>query len=340
MLLRVGRRCSRPCGREQGRLSKMCWLSSWRSLLDRGFSEAVTASRIVGSIHRKEFRLVVYRLSAFFLDVRCCGGHTHVSIQGSYAKPSDTYTDGVALHIAHAFRDALRLLSAEEILEPVVQGHESVMSNEVMLTSRWSVVRDWFCKQSGHIGILEMSSAVSNLVPLSRQHVSVRFCHLVDSAGALSKGRSPSRALKTGAVCVCSDLYPYPGWIYTPTRLNVPMTRPENNLCVLLRRHHFCVLVCLWICSAVLPHRVFASLPQIGCVLFYLRLSCNQSPLFSPLMDCPRGSLPRLVAVLFGFLIAVTSMYVFLLGLQRVGLGLSNVTRSLSVLEVLMALDS
>jgi len=57
-------------------------------------------------------------------------------------------------------------------------------------------------------------------------------------------------------------------------------------------------------------------------------------------MDCPRGSLPRLVAVLFGFLIAVTSMYVFLLGLQRVGLGLSNVTRSLSVLEVLMALDS
>ena len=218
----------------------MCWLSSWRSLLDRGFSEAVTASRIVGSIHRKEFRLVVYRLSAFFLDVRCCGGHTHVSIQGSYAKPSDTYTDGVALHIAHAFRDALRLLSAEEILEPVVQGHESVMSNEVMLTSRWSVVRDWFCKQSGHIGILEMSSAVSNLVPLSRQHVSVRFCHLVDSAGALSKGRSPSRALKTGAVCVCSDLYPYPGWIYTPTRLNVPMTRPENNLCVLLRRSFLC----------------------------------------------------------------------------------------------------
>ena len=62
---------------------------------------------------------------------------------------------------------------------------------------------------------------------MAKARSSVRFGHLVDSVvarGALSKGRSPSRALqpltrKAGAVCVACDLYP--AWGYTPTRLNV-----------------------------------------------------------------------------------------------------------------------
>ena len=252
VLLRVGRRCFRPCGLEQSRLSKMCWLTFWRTLLSCGFSEAVIASCMFQSIHRKEFRLLCYLLDTDFLDVRCCGGHTHVRIEGAYTKPSATYTDGVALHIAEAFRRALRWLSARENLEPDVAGHESVLANDLMVTSKWTLVRDWFWKRAGHINVLETSAAVSNLVSLAARRSSVRFCHLVDSAvarGALTKGRSPSRALqplmkKAGAVCICADLYP--AWGYTPTRLNVA---DDPTRCQPIRQAHGLSLVehgCRW----------------------------------------------------------------------------------------------
>ena len=149
-----------------------------------------------------------------------------VRIQGSLTKPSATYVDGLALHVATAFRDALLKKRAEGNLEPETQGHETVLANDVMLSSKWSVVRAWFWKRLGHINVLETSAAVSNLVSVGQKRSSCRFCHFVDSAvcrGALSKGRSPSRALqplmrRAGAVCVASDLYP--GWFYCPTRLN------------------------------------------------------------------------------------------------------------------------
>eukprot|EP00435_Cladocopium_sp_Y103_P034882 s2166_g9.t1 len=226
VLLRVAKRAGRPCGLEQSRLSKMAWLQTWLSLLPQGFREAVIASCRFKSIHRKEFRFLCYRLDVDFLDCRCTGGHPHVKVEGAYTKPSAVYTDGLAHHVALAFRKALRTLSAEELLEPDTAGHETIMANDLMLSSKWEIVRSWFWKRKGHINVLELSSAVSNLVSLSRDVSSCRFCHLVDSAvcrGALSKGRSASRALqpllkRTCAVCVASDLYP--GWIYTPTRLN------------------------------------------------------------------------------------------------------------------------
>ena len=226
VLMRVGRRYLCPCGLEQSRLSKMCWLSFWKSLLELDFAEAVIASCMFGSPHRKEFRFLCYLLDTGFLDVRCCGGHSHVRIQGSLTKPSATYVDGLALHVATAFRDALLKKRAEGNLEPETQGHETVLANDVMLSSKWSVVRAWFWKRLGHINVLETSAAVSNLVSVGQKRSSCRFCHFVDSAvcrGALSKGRSPSRALqplmrRAGAVCVASDLYP--GWFYCPTRLN------------------------------------------------------------------------------------------------------------------------
>ena len=226
VILRVGRRCRTPCGLEQSRLSKMAWLQAWISLRLKGFAEAVIASCRFGCIHRKEFRFLCYLLDVDFLDCRCTGGHSHVRIEGAYTKPSAVYVDGLALHVALAFRKALRLEKARELLEPEVSGHESVMSNDLMLSSKWETVRSWFWKRKGHINVLEMSSAVSNLASVGRSASSVRFCCCVDSAvckGAFSKGRSASRALqpllkRACALCVCSDLYP--GWIYTPTRLN------------------------------------------------------------------------------------------------------------------------
>ena len=120
-----------------------------------------------------------YLLDTGFLDVRCCGGHSHVRIQGSLTKPSATYVDGLALHVATAFRDALRKKRAEGNLEPETQGHETVLANDVMLSSKWSVVRAWFWKRLGHINVLETSAAVSNLVSVGRRLG--RSAHHVDS---------------------------------------------------------------------------------------------------------------------------------------------------------------
>ena len=119
VLLHVGRRCMTPCGLEQSRLSKMCWLSFWTSLLDVGFREAVIASCQFGCVHRKEFRLLCFLLDVDFLDARCRGGRSHdIQIQGKYTKPSAVYVDGVADHIASAFNAALSALDSAERLKP------------------------------------------------------------------------------------------------------------------------------------------------------------------------------------------------------------------------------
>eukprot|EP00435_Cladocopium_sp_Y103_P070682 s107_g35.t2 len=226
-LLRIGRRHKRPCGAEQSRLSKMCWLELWKSLQLLGFSEAVVASCVFGSPHKKEFRLIVFMLEADFLDRRCQGGHTHVRVQGALTKPSAVYVDGLAHHIGLAYHRALLGLDAAERLEKPSQGLESVLVNDVALSSKWAVVRSWFWKRPAHINVLELASSVSSLATVAQKRFSVRFSTLVDSAvcrGALAKGRSVSFSLQPGlkraaAWCIGFDLYP--AWPYVPTRLNV-----------------------------------------------------------------------------------------------------------------------
>ena len=226
VLLRVGRRHRRPCGAEQSRLSKMCWLEAWTSLRGKGFEEAVIASCAFGSPHRKEFRFLVHLLSVDLLDTRCPGGHSHIRIQGQLTKPSAVYTDGLAAHLAEAYHSALCCLQAEERLCPDVGGFESVFANDVMLAADWNVVRAWGWKRTGHINVLELSSAVSNLCEISATESHRRFGCFVDSSvclGALAKGRSASLALqpllkRACSVCIGADLYP--GWIFSPTRLN------------------------------------------------------------------------------------------------------------------------
>eukprot|EP00435_Cladocopium_sp_Y103_P074323 s580_g48.t1 len=225
-LLRVGKRCRRPCAAEQSRLSKMCWLSLWISLRSQGFTEAVIASCVFQSIHRKEFRLLCHLLDSGMLDRRCPGGHSHVRIQGAYTRPSAVYTDALADHIALAFKRSLEALNSEERLMPETEGLETILANDVMLSAPWKVSRSWYWKRQGHINVLELGSAVSNLVELAEDTSSVRFANLVDSSVsrcALSKGRSASVALQPGlkrvcAVSIAADLYP--SWTFSPTRLN------------------------------------------------------------------------------------------------------------------------
>lgn len=209
-LLRVGRRCRRPCAAEQSRLSKMCWLSLWISLRDKEFAEAIIASCCFGSIRRKEFRFLCYLLNTRFLERRYTGGHSHVKVEGSYTKASAVYADGLADHLALAFKASLEALNAEERLGPCVDGLETCLPNDVMLNAPWKVARSWFWRRQGHINILELGSAVSSLVELSESCSSVRFSHFIDSAVcrcALSKGRSASFALQPGLRRVCASLW-------------------------------------------------------------------------------------------------------------------------------------
>ena len=227
LLLRVGRRCFRPCGAEQSRLSKMCWLALWKSLLELGFEEAVIASCAFGSIHKKEFRLLCYLLDTDFLDRRCSGGHTHVRVEGLIPSPLLCTSMDLRTTLPLLSMTAWPALMQRIAFPPDVHGLESAFSNDVMISSHWTVVRDWFWKKPSHINVLELASAVSCLGTVAKKHFSVRFACFLDSAvcrGALAKGRSASHALQPGlkracAWCLCFDLYPV--WPFTPTRLNV-----------------------------------------------------------------------------------------------------------------------
>ena len=82
VLLRHGRRFSRPCGKEQPRSSKMRRLGAWSSLLELGFEESIVASCQYGSPHKKEFVFLTFLIDSKTLEHRCPGGHQHVKIQG------------------------------------------------------------------------------------------------------------------------------------------------------------------------------------------------------------------------------------------------------------------
>ena len=89
VLMRVGRRCARPCGLEQPRRSKMAWLDEWISLVQSGdFEEAIIAACRFNSPHQKEFRFLLHRVSAELLEARCTRDHAHVRIQGKFTKDS------------------------------------------------------------------------------------------------------------------------------------------------------------------------------------------------------------------------------------------------------------
>ena len=213
------RRHRRPSLLEQPHLSKMAWLTAWRWLLKQGCSEAVVASCMLGSIHRKQFRLLLSDIDPDQLTLKCCGRHPHVRIEGKYTRASAVYTEGVAMHIAKGFSRSLKTLARKELEEenfPCGQGKESLLVNDFLRAGRWSIVRSWFWKARSHINILEMNTVVSLQKQKLISGVSDRHGILLDSLvskGAFSKGRSSSRALqpilkKSAAMQVIGGQYP------------------------------------------------------------------------------------------------------------------------------------
>ena len=227
VLLRHGLRFRRPCGKEQPRRSKMAWMQAWLALLRLGFRQAVIASCQFGSPHKKEFVLLLYGLDVERLEVKCPGGHSHVKIQGSLTKGSAVYTWPLAAHIAAEFGRALKRAQLLESDQPQVDGHESVVVNDLLQTASWKEEKSWYWKRKSHINVLEAHSGIGVLTTAAEKQPDSRFLGLLDSRvakGALAKGRSSSLGLqrackRSAAIQVCFGLYP--GWSFAPTRLNV-----------------------------------------------------------------------------------------------------------------------
>ena len=218
---------------EQPRLSKMAWLSAWKFLLSLGFEEAIVASCMLGSIHRKEFRLLTWGLDVAALDLRCSGGHDHVRIEGKYTKESAVYTEGVALHLAKAFVKSLQ--NGGDPRPQNLRGHESVILNDLLIGKKWDAVASWPWKYVAHINVLESQAYVALLNRLAVRGGSLRFLALLDSRvakGAHGKGRSSARTLqrsvrRASAITVAGNLHPSFG--FAPTRLNTADAPTRNK---------------------------------------------------------------------------------------------------------------
>ena len=217
----------RPSLLEQPRLSKMAWLALWRYLLKCGFSEAVLASCRFGSPHQKEFRFLGKGIDMGSLEVRCSGDHQHIPIQGQYTRASAVYTEDLALFLAQAFKSALDQKDLLEETMPKVEGLESVVLNDLLMSGGWDVEHSWRWRYPSHINIFESISLVSLEKKLIQQGGDARFVALLDSRvakGAHAKGRSSSNALRSGLLKSCSYLVAgnlHPAYGFAPTRLNV-----------------------------------------------------------------------------------------------------------------------
>ena len=106
-------------------------------------------------------------------------------------------------------------------------GKESVLVNDVLISSTWTDERSWFWRRRGHINLLESSALVSLLEELVRKSPETRVNILLDSQVAKSsqaKGRSSSQALqpllkRSASLQLVGGLYI--GLNFAPTRLNV-----------------------------------------------------------------------------------------------------------------------
>eukprot|EP00435_Cladocopium_sp_Y103_P015061 s334_g3.t1 len=226
LLLRHGWKHRRPCGKEQPRLSKMRWLAAWRQLKSLGFKEAVVASCQFGSQHRKEFVFLMFLIDVASFDTRCPGGHEHVKIQGQYTKASAVYTWDLARHIAVHFARALRAVAWRDEGADV-EGHESIVVNDILLSRQFSPVKVWSWRRKSHINVLEARSALEIVEEAAIHFEGHRVNGLLDSRvakGALAKGRSTARGLQracrsSAALQLAADVHM--GWNFAPTRLNV-----------------------------------------------------------------------------------------------------------------------
>lgn len=203
---------------------------AFKSAAGRPYSRQVGVdSRRFGSPHLKSFRMLCVHFKLNHIDKQCVCTGRHLQVQGQYTKASATYTDGLARAIA---LDMLAFIQEERhslLMDdtPGSKGLESVLVNDVALSSDWQVETSWTFRGSSHINILEEASLLRLAQRLVKLKYPTRVVSLVNSnmvGGATSKGRSSSRGLsrvllKLNATAVAAGLCLRAP--FCPTRLNV-----------------------------------------------------------------------------------------------------------------------
>eukprot|EP00435_Cladocopium_sp_Y103_P021725 s1085_g5.t1 len=215
---------------EKPHSSKMRYLPSWQQLLQLDSSSLVRADSCqFGSIHRKSFSFLGINVDLAPIGLRCQGTCIHIPVQGSYTKASATYVPKLAYGLAHCIAHgifSMRQVAKEQDFE-IAAGLENQLVNEVMLSSKWEVLKSWQFKACTHINLLELKAAERLVESQAKVAFSLRFISMVDSnvsRGALGKGRSASRAIshilrRINSMLVAADLYMINP--FCPTRLNV-----------------------------------------------------------------------------------------------------------------------
>ena len=209
--------------------SHMKLLPFWRILRGLpGVEEVRTDSCRFESPHLKSFRFIAVNASLDLIARRCVCKMKHVVVQGALTKGSATYTDPLARAIAAIFAESIRRKKSlvKQLEEPAVKGLENQLNNEVMLSSKWDLVKVWSFTKQSHINILEESSLLKLCLLLARSGCPKRFSIMVDSNVVLcatSKGRSSSRGLSSILRRVCAAVVAAGLYIsipFCPTRLN------------------------------------------------------------------------------------------------------------------------
>ena len=123
-------------------------------------------------------------------------------MQGKYTKDSAIYTDGLAQRLAEVIHAAttaiLKHRAQSELID--VGGQESPLVNEVAISSHWTLKSVWTFKRLRHINLQELAAVLRLATDLVKLKKPLRAVALVDSIvtrGAVSKGRSSSRAISS-----------------------------------------------------------------------------------------------------------------------------------------------
>ena len=171
-------------------------------------SEVRTDSCRFGSPHLKSFRMLGVNVDLSVLARRCVCKAKHVVVQGGFTKISATYTDQLAQAIASVLAESIRRRDSllRDLEDPPVKGLENQLTNEVMQTAQWELVKCWSFRKQSHINILEESAVLKLCFWLARQGSPRRFSVLVDSNVVVccaSKGRTSSLGLGSILRRVC-----------------------------------------------------------------------------------------------------------------------------------------
>ena len=165
----------------------------------------------------------------------CPGNRKHVVIQGSFTKPSATYTDELASAIAEVYCQHLEERKRySEAVEIAVAGLEDQLSDDLCLSADWQTESAWHWKGSSHINLLETSAVLRFFRNRAREGGDQRFVFLSDSnvaRSALARGRTSSNAMrpllkKAAALAIAYGLYP--AGRFSPTRMN-PADAPSRG---------------------------------------------------------------------------------------------------------------